>query len=50
MMPDMDCAHEATGILAKYIKGWIWTKSIRPEEFEALKKAVKAKATPPAFE
>lgn len=39
----MDCAHDATEILAKYIKGWIWTKSMKPEEFEALKKAVKAK-------
>ena len=41
----MDCAHDATGILAKYIKGWITTKSMKPDQFEALKQVIKEKSS-----
>lgn len=33
----IDCAVEATGILGHYLKGWIETKNMRPEELAFLK-------------
>jgi hypothetical protein len=35
----LDCAHEATRILAYYLGGWIRTKNLPREQFEAMKAA-----------
>lgn len=37
----MDCAHDATGILVKYVRGWIMTKTMTPEELRAGREALK---------